>query len=197
METGVSEIGVVPGRWVGLDPTGRFVTTVDGDTVRTFGAADLVPVASHVVGSPRLVATHPAGDVVGVLTDDWSLELWSAGRRVAVRDTGLAGSSAVSRPLGGTHRAAWLTFTADGGYLMAGLAAAEDGPVRVDLLDATTLDLLDTTGALPGGYPDYDAGAPPADWGEGVASVAAPPPGATVAVAANVRSEERRVGKEC
>jgi len=170
---GINEIGVIPGRRLDVDPTGRYVTTVHSGTVSTYGAADLAPVASHPVGRPQLVATHPGGATVAVLTADRSLELWSAGRRVA------------TRPLGGTQGSAWLSFTAGGGHLLAGLAAPDDGSIRLDLLDAATLDLVDTTGALPGGYPGYDIGAPPADWGEGVTPVAAPPPSDTVALAAN------------
>src|SRR5581483_658933 len=72
---------------------------------------------------------------------------------------------------------AWLAYTADGAYLLLGVAGE---PARVDLLDAATLDLLDSSGPL---YRDAE---PLPGWGEGV--ILAHPADRTAAVgfAANV-----------
>jgi hypothetical protein len=65
---------------------------------------------------------------------------------------------------------------------LAGLAAG-GGPVRLDLLDATTLDRIDSTDALPGGYPSYADTVPLTGWGERRARSRSRPTSATIRTA--------------
>jgi len=150
---------------VAVDPLGRHVSVVSGDTLTILDLwDDLADVASHHVPPSRLVAVHPTGTAVATLSHDGDLQLW---RNDAREQTTSAGNGE------------WLTFTADGRYLLLGSAAAGE-PARIDLFDAVMLERLDTALMV-----DWRAD-PLSHWGEGVEVACSIDQTAAVGLAANL-----------
>src|SRR6266498_6074363 len=91
------DVGSVPGVFAAADPTGRYLTAISGGVLAGYDlAAGLTAVASYRMEQPHLLAVHPGGEAVAILTQDWSLQLWRSGERVLAVPTEVGGSQAVT-----------------------------------------------------------------------------------------------------